>query len=380
MTPNPILGRHYRTGQPVALWHHQGHIERCEPLPANTPHLPWLAPSLIDLQVNGFAGVDFQQDTLAPSQLEQAIAGLQSAACSRFLLTLITDRWPRLLHRLDHLRQCREASPHLRHAIAGWHIEGPFLSEEPGFHGAHDPAHLLDPTPQHIATLHEIVHGDPMLITLAPERPGAIPTIHAAVKAGFRVFLGHTNAPTPILEQAFEAGATGFTHLGNACPQLLDRHDNILWRVLDLLRRPKHAARPWTATLIPDGIHISPALFRLFHAALAPRQPIYVSDAMAAAATPPGLYPLGRLTLQVGPDGVARQPGGTNFAGSTLRPLDGVFRAASILGQPWADCWDRFSLLPAQWLGLEHGLDPGCPLDLVLLDKPDPSSAVRLLG
>src|SRR5262249_3317980 len=148
-----------------------------------------------------------------------AIEQLRLAGCGRFLLTLITDEWPRLIARLRHLRELRERSSEIRSAIAGWHIEGPFLSAEPGFRGAHNPSCMIDPMPEHILELREVVGRDPLLITVAPERPGALDAIRLAVSLGIKVSLGHTNASTEILNLATKAGATGFTHLGNGCPQ-----------------------------------------------------------------------------------------------------------------------------------------------------------------
>jgi N-acetylglucosamine-6-phosphate deacetylase len=315
----------------------------------------------LDPQINGFAGVDFQRDGVTPAELVQAVQGLRTAGCRRFLLTLITDRWESLLTRLRHLRRLRAGSVQLRHAIAGWHLEGPFLSEKPGFHGAHDPTLMLDPTPAHIRDLREAAGDDLLLLTLAPERAGGIEAIELAVSLGVKVSLGHTDASAAILREAVSAGATGFTHLGNACPQQLDRHDNILWRVLD--------TAGLTVSLIPDQRHVSPALFRLIHRALPSDRIVYTTDAMAAAGASPGRYMLGRLELEVGEDRIVRQPGRTNFAGSALTPGEAVLNAATMLGVPWQETWSRMALNPARWLGLP--VDPG---------SAEPSSASKATG
>lgn len=305
-------------------------------------HLPH--PSgLIDLQVNGFAGTDFQQDDLGQDQLESAARALVQAGCERFLLTLVTDRWNRLLSRLTHLRRLRRSSPTLRQIIAGWHLEGPFLSSSPGYHGAHDPACMLDPTRGHLDALLDIVGDDPLLLTLAPERKGALDFIARATAQGAVVSLGHTDASATCLREAVAAGARAFTHLGNACPQQLDRHDNILWRVLEL--------ENIYISLIPDMIHVAPALFRIVHRLVAPDRIIYVTDAMAAAGAPPGRYKLGRLELEVGADGVVRQPGRANFAGSSLTPAGGLRRAAEMLGTTPEQAVAGWTSNPARMMG-----------------------------
>ncbi len=353
-----IYARHFATHEPVRLQWQDGAILRLEPASASPPPNLWLAPSLVDLQINGFAGVDFQQDNLTVEDLLAALQGLQRAGCATFLLTLITDAWPRLMARLKHLRQLRSQSPALRNAIAGWHIEGPFLSDQHGFCGIHDPSCMCDPTAEHIAELREVTGADPVLLTLAPERPSAPQAIALAVSRGIKVSLGHTNASPEHLRQAIQAGATAFTHLGNGCPQQLDRHDNILWRVLDL--------EGLTISLIPDGMHVSPALFRLIHR-LRSGSLYYTTDAMAAAGAPPGRYRIGKLEVEVGADQVSRKPGSPFFAGSALQPIQGVFRAARMLNRSWREVWPRFSETPAAFMGMRHSLEPGAPANFALL-------------
>ena len=320
----------------------KGVISEAESISEAPVAAPWIAPSLVDLQVNGFAGVDFQQDQLTLDPLLFAVRGLRASGCTRFLLTLITDDWARLLARLRHLRRVRSTCAELQHAIAGWHVEGPFLSAEPGFRGAHDPRWMRDPTAGDIRELRECTGNDPVLLTMAPERHGALDAIRLATSLGIKVSLGHTNAALEILQRAVAAGAVAFTHLGNGCPRELDRHDNIVWRVFDLLRPPGANLR---VSLIPDGIHVSPALFRLAHRELG-NSIFLVSDAMSAAGAPSGRYPLGGLELEVGRDRVVRFPGSSNFAGSALRPDEGVLRAASMLGCDWQKVWKQFSEVP----------------------------------
>lgn len=368
MNTHEIHGRHYATGEPFRLrWAGDQIIaaDRLDQLPPGTPD-HWLAPALIDLQVNGYSGVDFQRDGVTETDLLTAARGLARDGCTRWLLTLITDDWSRLTARLQHLRRLRAGSPVLRHAIVGWHVEGPFLSGEPGFRGAHDATVMLDPTERHIAELRAAAGNEPVLLTLAPERNGALQAIRACVTAGITVSLGHTDASAEVLSEAVNAGARSFTHLGNGCPRTLDRHDNILWRVLDT---PK--LKGLTIGLIPDAIHLSAPLFRLLHQCIPAAQVYHVSDAMSAAGAPPGRYPLGRLEVEVGADQIVRQPGQTNFAGSALRPIDGIRRSATMLGRSWTAVWDHYCEVPARLMGLTTGLNIGAPADFCVLE-PDP--------
>ncbi len=361
------VGWHYATGLPTLIEWKRGVFTRFSSAAHLDPEAPWLAPALTDLQVNGYAGVDFQRDDASLEQLLFAARQIQNDGCGRFLLTLITDKWERLIARLRRFRELRESSPELSFALAGWHIEGPFLSSEPGFHGAHNPAWMRDPTAEQINELRAVTGSDPVLLTMAPERTGALAAIEWAVSLGMTVSLGHTNASHDLLQLAVRAGATGFTHLGNGCPSTLDRHDNILWRVFE--------TPGLTVSLIPDQIHVSPALFRLIHQTLGADRIYYTTDAMAAAGAPPGRYSLGELVVDVGNDQIVRQPGKPNFAGSALRPITGVLRAAQMLGRSWREVWDASSARPARLVGFPRlELEVGQPACFCALEPLGPES------
>ena len=257
MNSGELHALHYATHRPVRATWRDGTITALEETTEPPPKEIWLAPPLVDLQINGYAGVDFQRDDVTLEELHYATRALRRDGCAHFLLTLITDEWPRLLTRLKRFRKLRACSAKLESAIIGWHIEGPFVSEKPGFHGAHRAALMCDPTPHHMEQLRAVIGDDRVLLTLAPERHGALEAIARATKLGMRVSLGHTDASAEILQRAVAAGATGFTHLANGCPRELDRHDNILWRVCE--------TPGLTVSFIPDGHHVSPAPFRLLH-------------------------------------------------------------------------------------------------------------------
>jgi len=343
MATATLLARRFDTAQGVRLTLDNNCVTRAEPCD-DAPQDRWLAPALFDPQINGFADLDFQADGLKQDDLLRVVRALRAAGCGQFLLTLITADFETLLARLRTLRKLRETHRELKSAIAGWHLEGPFLSSSPGYCGAHDAALMRDPTPAHMQRIRDAAPNEPILLTLSPERAGAVEAIQAAVNLKFRVSLGHTDASAEILAQAVEAGATGFTHLGNGCPQTLDRHDNILVRALD--------TPGLHVTLIPDRLHVPPPLFSVFHKALGRERVAYTTDAMAAAGAPPGRYTIGRIELEVGPDRVVRMPGKTNFAGSALRPLDGVLNAAAMLGCSWRETWASASVQARRYAGV----------------------------
>ncbi|MCC7518140.1 MAG: N-acetylglucosamine-6-phosphate deacetylase [Verrucomicrobiae bacterium] len=354
-----VVAFHWQSWEPVEIAWNDGVIASIASAPQNARPETWIAPALFDLQINGYGGVDFQKEDLTTEELRRAARALRRDGCARFFLTLVTSEWNGLLARLRHAKARRDADPELRAAIAGWHIEGPFISGVKGFVGAHPPEHVSDPDPGKICALREATGSDPVLLTLAPERAGAMDAIAHAVSLGMTVFGGHSDASGAQLDAAVARGLTGFTHLGNGCPQALDRHDNILWRVLE---RPEILA-----SMIPDTIHVAPAPFRVLHAARGGRNLIYTTDAMAAGGAPPGRYSFGKTMLEVGADQIVRLPGASNFAGSALTPAQGVFRSAAMLRRPWQECWMRFSTAAAEAVGCRAGLRVGEPADFCLI-------------
>ncbi len=352
-----ITARDYKTKKPITVkWDNNAIIDV---IPVDNEDVTdlWIAPSLFDLQINGFAGVDLQDISVNAESLIKIINNLQQSCCSKFLLTLITDRWDRLIQKLERLKELRDSNDLLKNSIVGWHIEGPFLSEKTGFCGTHNPSLMIDPKPDYALQLRKLLHNDLILLTIAPERKGSIEFIKTASELGIITSLGHTDAPYEILKAAVNAGAKGFTHLGNGCPQLLERKDNIIWRVLDM--------ENIKITLIPDTIHVSPPLFRLIHKVT--NEIIYVSDAISGAGATPGVYSLGDIKITVDDNGVIWNPTKTGYAGSSLSPIDGILRAMKMLNCDWQNVWARYSELPADFMGIKHGIFKNCMADFVIV-------------
>lgn len=351
---------HYQTMKPVRLSWRSGKFLEIKEVEEEPLSDIWVAPALWDLQVNGYAGVDFQQDNLSATELLKAVRALRRDGCAKFLLTLITDEWTRMVARVRHYATLAQANPENKSAILGFHIEGPFLSSEPGFCGAHDPRLMIDATSEHLDQLLEAAGDFTVLLTVAPERFDSELTAEASAR-GIHINFGHTDCSTEDFQwHCAGEGAFAFTHLGNGCPQMLDRHDNIIVRALD----HPHLK----ASVIPDGIHVPSALFRLIHG-VKHQDIYYVSDAMSAAGAGPGEYRLGKLTLEVKEDGIVRLPGSMNFAGSSLRPIDGVFNAAQMLAGTWQEVWKFFSENPAKRLDRENLIKSDLPADFCVLEE-----------
>lgn len=306
---------------------------------------PPLSPSLFDPQVNGFAGVDFQAKELSLTSLQHAVARLANAQTLSFFPTFISDSIEALAHKLQRFEVHRANNPEIAAACPGYHLEGPWLSPEPGYRGAHEPQWMRPPERSDFDFLQDAANGRIRLVTLAPEWPGMPGFIRHLAQQGVHVSIGHSNADDRQIDQAIEAGLRFCTHLGNGVPQVLPRHDNIIQRLL--------ARDELTAMFIPDGVHLPPPVLQNFFRAKPAGKTLFTTDCMAAAGAPPGRHTLGSLSLEVGPDRVVRLPGQPYFAGSSLTPPEGVNLLVRWLDLPQGQARHLFSTAPASAFGVE---------------------------
>src|SRR6478736_4731704 len=287
-----------------------------------------MAP-FFDLQVNGFAGIDFQDAALSQADLRRAVDALHRHRTGGILLTLITDQVEALAAKLAQIERHRAANPMIAAMVVGYHLEGPHLSAVPGYHGAHPRELMTPPDRAAFDHLQAAAGGNIRLVTLAPELPGSPEFIRHVTGAGARVAIGHSAAKDAEIDAAIAAGLTLCTHLGNGVPLELPRHDNVIQRLL--------ARDELTAVFIPDGLHVPPAVLRNFVRAKPAAKVLFTTDCMAAAGAGPGRYRIGRLEIEVGADGVVREPGQRNFAGSSLTMDRAAANAAACLGWGEAD-------------------------------------------
>jgi N-acetylglucosamine-6-phosphate deacetylase len=228
--------------------------------------------------------------------------------------------------------------------IVGYHIEGPWLSPEPGYRGAHRPEPMHAPSLAEFDQLQSAANGRVRLITLAPEWPGSMECIAAITRAGVHVSLGHTNASEAQIDEAIRAGARFATHVGNGTPLQLHRHDNVVQRLL--------ARDELVACLIPDGVHLPHFVLKNFYRAKPAGKVLFTTDAISAAGAPPGRYRIGTHEIDVGNDAIARNPSGGGFAGSTLTPDEGVKRCAAMIGISLAESAALWSTASAAAFGI----------------------------
>jgi N-acetylglucosamine-6-phosphate deacetylase len=310
----------------------------------------WIAPGLIDLQVNGAGGVDLASAADPRAAVERVGATLAAHGVTAFCPTLVSSAPERILTCLPAFAA---GGPSL-----GAHVEGPFIS--PAYRGVHDSACLRQPDAGEIAGWLAI--AAPAIVTLAPELPGALAAIGQLAAAGVVVSLGHSGADAATAAAALAAGARMGTHLFNAMAPLHHRQPGLVGALL---------AGDATVGLIVDGVHIDRLVVALVVRALGPGRVALVSDAVAPAGAPPGRYPLGGQ--QVESDGrTVRRADGT--IGGSAALLDDCLRNARAC-LPWlspAELLEMATGTPARALGLARKgrVAPGCDADLCLL-TPD---------
>ena len=298
-----------------------------------------VGPALFDPQVNGFAGIDFQAPTLSRDELEFAVMSIRKAGCAHLLLTLITNSPEFLADQFAGIAGHINESSILRESILGFHLEGPFISPRPGYIGAHSPEFAIEPRWDLFAQW-QAASGDRIrMITLAPELRDSVDFIRRANEAGGFVCAGHSDAALDDLAAASNAGLRMFTHLGNGCPAELHRHDNIIQRVL--------ACPQLLVSVIPDGIHLPAPVLANFVGSLGGARLVMTTDAISAAGAPAGSYRLGAATVVVGADRVVMNPGGTNFAGSSLTMIEGIYNTARFGGMGFDGAWRAWTHLRA---------------------------------
>jgi N-acetylglucosamine-6-phosphate deacetylase len=272
---------------------------------------------LVDLQVNGYAGVDFNDAALTPAALDHALAAMWHDGVTSCLPTLITAAPEALIARLQALDAAVTASHHGPRMVPGYHLEGPFLNAQPGYAGCHPPEAMSPPDIALLQRLDATTTRPILLITLAPELAGSDAVIRWARAAHKLVAIGHSAADHPTVTAAASAGASLSTHLGNGLPQQLPKLANTLFAQL--------AEDRLTACVIADGIHLPPHALGVMLRAKTPSRAILVTDATAAAAAPAGRYAFAGMAITRDADGRVQAAGGTTLAGSSLR-LDAAVR------------------------------------------------------
>lgn len=335
--------------------------------------IPWLSPGWIDLQVNGYEGLDFA--AMHASDVAEVTTRLTADGVTRYLPTITTNSFETIRDALARISQALRESTKQAFSIPGIHLEGPYISREDGPRGAHPQRHCREYSWDEFLAWQEAAGGKIRLLTLSPEYPGAAEFISKVVGSGVTVAIGHTAANTSQIADAVDAGAALSTHLGNGAHPILPRHPNYLWDQL--------AEDRLMASFIADGFHLPPATFKAMIRAKGIERSLLVSDVTSLAGVPPGLYQTELGDVEVLEDGrlvIAGQR--TILAGAAL-PLEvGVANAMNFAGLSLQQAISLVTENPAKLLGLPAPkiYDGRGDLVLLMLRGEAPRQRIQIVG
>jgi N-acetylglucosamine-6-phosphate deacetylase len=364
-----IRGRHYLEGQVKDFILKKGVIAGItDPL-----HLEfigngnyWIAPGLIDIQVNGYRGVDFCSTNINIEEIRWVANALTAAGVTGFCPTLTTNSREVMLAGVRSIVSAIKNYPRLIPQIICIHLEGPYISSEDGPRGAHPREYVRNPDWDEFQLFQDAADGMIGMITIAPELFGAMDFITKATKAGVIVALGHHAANNEQIKRAVMAGAILSTHLGNGAHSQLPRHPNYLWEQL--------AEDGLMASMIVDGFHLPPSVVKSFFRVKGPDRLILVSDLVSTAGLSPGKYDLMGNSVNVQKDGSIRLARTPYLAGSALKLCDAIHNVIEYAGATLAEAIQMASLNPSNILGVlpnQGSLDVGTPANIIILgDKP----------
>jgi N-acetylglucosamine-6-phosphate deacetylase len=371
-----IFARRYDNAEPVRVAIAGERIARVDPAwpEGDAAAWPWVAPGLLDLQINGHGGTWFSKDGLTADEVIRTLEPHFKYGVTRLCPTLITNSFEALASGFRAIDAACRRERWVAEMVPGCHLEGPYISREDGPRGAHPLEHVRPADWDEFSRLQEISGSRIRLVTLAPEADGAIEFIRKAVASGVVISIGHTAASAEQITAAVDAGARLSTHLGNAAHGMLRRHPNYIWEQLG-------ERRLW-ASLITDGHHLPASVVRSFIGVKTPSRTILTCDAAGLAGCPPGAYREGGLDVEILDDGRIVIAGQRQLlAGSSLETDTCVANAVTFAGASLREAIDMASGNPARLLGFEEvRLCRGSRADLVLFHHAGPGSPLQVVA
>jgi N-acetylglucosamine-6-phosphate deacetylase len=354
MTPQSCSGIDVFTGAPIQVAF-QDTIQSVTP--AAAPGDLYLAPAFIDLQVNGYAGVDYNHPRTPHEDIARSLRAQFATGTARLYPTVITGDSAEMCACLRNLADARESLAE-GHAMDGFHVEGPHICPEDGPRGAHPRRHVRPPDLDEYRRWQDAARGHVRLITLSPEFVEAPRYIEHIVREGVVASIGHTQASAAQIADAVSAGATLSTHLGNGAHQLLRRHPNYIWEQL--------AEDRLMADFIVDGIHLGAAFLKTALRAKGIERSVLVTDASTPAGAAPGRYAIADQPVDLTADGHVVLAGTDRLAGSALNMRLGVENLMRLAGLSLADAFRMATVNAAR-----AGRVPGRTNGLVAGERAD---------
>ena len=269
-----------------------------------------MEPVWVDLQVNGYAGVDFNAPGLTEEAVRTVTERLNADGTAVFLPTLVTGDPEMLIATVRTVMAARRRYAVCERSILGFFMEGPFISDKPGAVGTHPVEWVRAPDLALFGRFQDAAEGLIRMVNVAAEVPGMPDFVRAVAAQGVVVSLGHQMATSPAqLEPCLAAGAKAFTHLGNGIPNEINRHDNIVYTALVEDRA--------SVMFIPDGHHLPDTMLKLYFRAVPLKRLVAVSDAQYPAGMPPGEYEVCGAHARLEPDGLLWNPARNCLVGAT---------------------------------------------------------------
>lgn len=359
-----IVARRYDTLRVVEMETLGGRIASIRPRDEVADKLPIVAPGLVDLQINGFGGIEFNDPQLTMEKVKKVAFSQDAFGVTAFLATCTTDSHDVLKHGLATIAGAIANDRAVAARICGIHLEGPFISPDDGPRGAHPRQHVRPPDWDEFQRLQEAACGQIKLLTVSAEYDHSAEFVRQVAKSGVLVAIGHTKATSEQIMACVDAGARMSTHLGNGAHPTIRRHPNYIWDQL--------ADDRLTASLIVDGHHLPPAVVKSMVRAKTALRIVLVSDITSMGGMPAGRYKTGLGELEVLPSGKLVPAGQPEILAGASLPLHvcvaNILRMAEL---SLAEAIEMASVRPASLIGLDHrGLEVGARADLVLFKLP----------
>lgn len=356
---------HYQTGEHVRIeFSDDGLIRKIGTVDCAIENQSrvYIAPGLIDNQVNGYMGVDFSEDGLSADRMEMVVEALRGSGISSFMPTIITNSHKNLLRNFT-LAVKTLRNSNIRDSIPGFHLEGPYLSPEHGYYGTHPPEFVRKADWNEFLEYQEAAEGNIIQVTIAPEIEGAIGFIEKCTDSGIVVSLGHSNASAEVVNLAVEKGARISTHLGNGLANKIDRHRNPIW--------PQLANDLLTPSIIADGHHLLREEIIVFTRVKGPDNIFLTSDLSPLGGMPPGTYTYMGSEVIHTPDGFLKNSRMNCLAGASQTIKTGVENMITFTGcsLPAAINMASKNVAKACMLNDRGTIETGKRADLILFES-----------
>jgi N-acetylglucosamine-6-phosphate deacetylase len=368
-----IFGIHYATGKPVRVEINDGKIGNIVETEEQEKEMfsLFIAPGLIDNQINGYANVDFSGSDLSSGGVINATKSIWREGVTSFLPTLITGSHENLIKNFRILHEAFSKDDLFTKSVPGFHLEGPFISPDEGYRGCHPLQHIRKPSWEEFNLFQKAAGGKIIQVTIAPELEGSLDFIRLCTINRIVTSAGHTKSTAEDIRKAVENGMRLSTHLGNGCANFIHRHLNPIW--------PQLANDKLTPSIIADGFHLLPEEIKVFYKVKGPGNLILTSDVIYLAGMAPGKYTFLESEVILTEEGMLKNLELNCLAGASFPLKKGVGNMIKFIGCSLSEAIDMASGNVARIYGLEDrgSLAKGKRADLIMFEKDGDDLKIR---